>query len=449
MSIGYKKAKYHRRVGFVAVSMVFLLLFSAIVTVAQTATSPVKIGSEAEWFASKIVLMHTPGDEIFLGVVHPAAALFEKPFSIKDATAEHRKYIELLREQGATVYTVVETLLEGTVNNQGKPIPGSKLDALKNFAKESLSIDASALPETMKIDQQAYKEKTIKALHPNELVEIILKQPTVHLYETKTNTGLGATYELKPLMNLYFLRDQMITTAKGIVISRMNSEQRAPETRIVKFVLSKLGIKPIYEVTGEGRLEGGDYFSAGDTALIGQGLRTNAIAIKQLLDNQVFGLPHVAVVKDSWKNQEEMHLDTYFNIISPVLAVLVELRMNTLDKSATDAVQSKVDLYELEDDGYKLKVADIEFQKFLEEEMGFKLIPVSRDNQISYGINFLTIAPNTILAIDGVSIEYKQALKEAGVDAIWMDFHNLTGGYGAAHCTTQVLLREDTATQNK
>ncbi len=448
MSIRYKKVRYHRRVGCVAVTMVFLLLFSGIVTVAQTATSQVKIGSEAEWFPSKTILMHTPGDEIFLGVVHPDAALFEKPFSIKDAMAEHRKYIELLREQGATVYSVVETLLEGTVNNQGEPIPGPKFDALRNFAKEFLTIDASALPEKMATDQQAYKEKTLKGLHPAELVEVILKQPTVHLYETQTNTGLGATYELKPLMNLYFLRDQMITTAKGIIISKMDSEQRAPETKIVKFVLSKLGINHIYEVTGEGRLEGGDYFSAGDTALIGQGLRTNAAAIKQLLDNQLFGLPRVAVVKDSWKNQEEMHLDTYFNVISPGLAVLVELRMNTLDKPAIDGVQSKVDVYELEDDGYKLKAANVEFQKFLEEEMRFKLIPVSRNDQLNYGINFLTIAPNKILAIDGVSIEYKQTLKDAGVDATWMDFHNLTGGYGAAHCTTQVLLRQDTATNN-
>ena len=80
--------------------------------------------------------------------------------------------------------------------------------------------------------------------------------------------------------------------------------------------------------------------------------------------------------------------------------------------------------------------------------MRFKLIPVSRNDQLNYGINFLTIAPNKILAIDGVSIEYKQTLKDAGVDATWMDFHNLTGGYGAAHCTTQVLLRQDTATNN-
>jgi len=76
----------------------------------------------------------------------------------------------------------------------------------------------------------------------------------------------------------------------------LNSVQRAPETKIIKFVLKKLGITPIYEVKGGGRLEGGDYFSAGEIAFIGQGLRTNAEGVKQLLENRVFGTPLVAVV---------------------------------------------------------------------------------------------------------------------------------------------------------
>jgi arginine deiminase len=169
----------------------------------------------------------------------------------------------------------------------------------------------------MRETQRKYKEETIVKLSPRELVQIILFQPTVHLYPTSANTGLRATYEVSPVMNLYFCRDQMITTAKGVVIAKMNSPQRAVETKIMKFVLSKLGIRPIYEVVGKGRLEGGDYFSAGDMAFIGQGLRTNGEGVKQLLGNKVFGLPKVAVVKDSWRTQEEMHLDTYFNIIGP------------------------------------------------------------------------------------------------------------------------------------
>lgn len=53
----------------------------------------ITVGSRAEWLDAKTLLMHTPGQELFLGVVHPAAALFEKPFSIDRAAAEHRNYI--------------------------------------------------------------------------------------------------------------------------------------------------------------------------------------------------------------------------------------------------------------------------------------------------------------------------------------------------------------------
>jgi arginine deiminase len=401
-----------------------------------------EVGCRAEWHRPKTVLMHTPGEELFAGVIHPAAALFEKAFSIEFAAKEHRTYIRRLRNHGATVYTVVDVLLKGTVDERGAAIPGPDLDALRNFAVEFLTIDASALPEDMRSEQPRYVEETLKQLHPRELVSLILRQPTVHLYSTQSNTGLGATYGISPVMNLYFLRDQMITTAKGVVMAKMNSAQRAPETRIIKFVLSKLKIRPIYEVTGGGRLEGGDYLPAGDVALLGQGLRTNAEGVRQLLENKVFGLPRVAIVKDKWKNQEQMHLDTYFNIIGPRLAVLVEERLSLPGKPAAAIMRPQVDLYELKDGRYRCVRSNMDFQEFLEKDLGFKLIPVPRDDQLRYGINFLTIAPDRILAIDGVSEKYKRTLAELGVNATWMDFRNLTGGYGAAHCTTQVLHRE-------
>jgi len=426
-----------------AVGMVLFLAISHIVILPGKADQQgSNVGSRAEWHVAKRVLMHTPGDELFMGVIHPAAALFERPFSIKGAEAEHRNYIERLQEHGITVHRVVETLLAGTVDKHGNPTAGPELDALRTFAEQFPTIDSSALPANQRREQQTYKKETFAALHPYELVKIILRQPTVHLRITTTNTGLTATYEESPVMNLYFLRDQMITTSKGVVISKMNSPQRAPETKVIKFVLTKLGIKPIYEVVGKGRLEGGDYFSAGEAALIGQGLRTNAEGIQQLLDNKVFGVPFVLVVKDPWKNQAQMHLDTYFNIINPKLAVMVAERLNSPNKPAVETMRSRVDVYELEAGTYALKSRDADFQNYMEKKMGFEFIPVSNLDQLRYGINFLTIAPNKILAIDGVSAEYKRALKDAEVDATWMDFYNLTGGYGAAHCTTQVLFRE-------
>lgn len=69
-------------------------------------------------------------------------------------------------------------------------------------------------------------------------------------------------------------------------------------------------------------------FQLGKMSFIGLGTSTNEEALNQLLENDVFGVNRVVAVKDSWKNQEQMHLDTYFNVINPNLAVLVDMRMS-------------------------------------------------------------------------------------------------------------------------
>ena len=400
-----------------------------------------KIGQPAEWDKAKSIIVYTPQDEVFWGIIHPKAALFEGGFSLKQAQKEHKNYIKLLEKNGIKVYRVSDIILQGTVDENGNAIEGNELKELQKFAGEFLTYDTSKLSKSDQQEEERYKQEILKVMHPVTLKEILFLNPIVHLYKTPTNTGFAARYELDPLMNMYFLRDQMITTGKGIVIGKFNSVQRAKETKIIKFVLHKLGIKPIYEVTGKGRLEGGDFFMAGDVALIGNGLRTNTEGIKQLLDNKVFGTEYVVVVKDSWKNQEQMHLDCYFNIIAPKLAVLAANRMTVDGKPASPKEVLKADIYKMVDGKYVLEKNNIDFLNYLEKTLEYKVIPVSVSDQLKYGVNFLTISPDKILGIDGVSDKYKETLKNAGVDATWMDFKNLTQGYGAAHCTTQVIQR--------
>lgn len=407
------------------------------------------VGSRAEWLAAKTVVVHTPGDEIFFGLTHPAAALFERPFSMDGARKEHSEFICLMANSGVRVLRLVDILLAGTIDAAGVLQPGPELERLRALAFESLRYDTKALPKKLATVQTAYKKDVISKLHPKELVSIIMQQPSIALQSTKGhNTGLNARYGANPVMNLYFMRDQVITTAKGLVIGHFNAPQRELETKIVRFAYKKIGITPVYEVTGTARLEGGDFIPAGDTALIGQGLRTNTEAVRQLLSADVFGTKRVAVVKDSWKNQNQMHLDTYFNILEKNLAVIVEERIDQRDssgkivKAADPAKKSVVDLYEMKDGKYLKTAKNIPLQKFLEDDLKMKLIPVKNADQLKYGINFLTLGAKKILAIDGVSTEYKQRLAAEGVDATWMNFSNLTGGYGAAHCTTQVIVRE-------
>ncbi|MBA4418041.1 MAG: amidinotransferase [Syntrophus sp. (in: bacteria)] len=409
----------------------------------------IQTGSAAEWLSPKTVIVHTPGDEVFLGLTHPAAALFERPFSLDRARQEHSRFICLLNKHGARVYRLIDILLAGTINDRGDPLAGEALSRLRELAFQALQYDTSALTGGEAATQNKYKEEVIASLHPVELIKIILQQPLVRLETTEGhNTGFKATYWMDPVMNLYFMRDQVMTTAKGLVVGHFNAVQREMETKIVRFAYTKLGITPIFEVYGNARLEGGDFIPAGEAAFIGQGLRTNGEAIKQLLDAQVFGTKWVVVVKDPWKNQDQMHLDTYFNIIDKNLAVLVEERMDVRDergrliKSADPGRRAGVDVYELGPEGYRKQISNADFQVFLEKNRGFRLIPVSNADQLKYGINFLSMGKRKILAIDGVSLEYKARLAQEGVEVTWMDFSNLTGGYGAAHCTTQVIRRE-------
>lgn len=418
--------------------LTYVLLMFLVFGCSNDFSSFENVGSRAEWDKAAVVLAHTPGDEILLGVLHPSAALFERPFDIQKAGKEHREFIRLLREDfGVQVFTVVEVLLKGTIDKNNEILNGRELDNLRNFTKEFIIIEAENFNASLKKEQNLYLMKNLKSLHPRDLVKIILNRPKIYLSKIQGNTGFSAKYELSPQMNLYFLRDQLITTSKGVVVGRMNSPQRFHETKIVSFVLHKLGIKSIFNVQRPGFLEGGDFIPANDTAFIGQGLRTNAEGIQQLLKAKVFGTKRVVIVKDFWKHQSQIHLDTFFNIIDKDLAVIAENRKNPKSQKMI----LLADVYGFKEGAYRIEKKDINFINYVENRLGFNLISVPILDQINYGVNFLTVAPRIILGIEGVSDIYKDRLMAAGVKATWVNFDNLKGGYGAAHCTTQVLLR--------
>lgn len=78
-------------------------------------------------------------------------------------------------------------------------------------------------------------------------------------------------------------------------------------------------------------MEGGDFIPLYNMVFIGTGLRTNQSAINQLLNINAFDDKLVIVVKDPWLQQEQMHLDTYFNVISNKVVVLAEQRIKNTD----------------------------------------------------------------------------------------------------------------------
>ena len=403
-----------------------------VVAVATSFTACIQSGGasggtypQSEWDYAKAILMHTPGEELFDGVIHPYAGLFEYYFDVDKAAEEHRGYIEALERNGVEVYTVHELLSQ------------APMDKLRSCAMSALTYDTSALTDTAVAENEAYRLSIIDQMSRADLIRCILLRPTVKLSTTINNTGVEATYTHSPLMNLYFTRDQSITTPRGHIIAQMNSTQRADETQIVALCYKQLGVKPILTITGEGRLEGGDYLRGGTLSYIGCGMRTNLDAIEQIMRADAFGHDTVAVVNDHKWWQMQMHLDTYFNIIDKDLCTLVESRY--LAKEG-DPEWVTVDLYTRKpgEKDYTLTQREIPFVEFLKQR-GFTIIPIKLEDELHYANNFLTIAPRHIMAVGNQSKELQDAFSKHGVKVEWIPLETLIKGYGAAHCMTQVI----------
>lgn len=410
-------------------------------------------GAAAEWHRAADILVHTPGRELLMGVVHPEAALFENVFSTYEAANEHREYQAQLTRTGARVHNLVDLLARASESE------------LLPLARTALTYDDSALKPEHQACSKEYREKVLASLDKKDLIDTIVQRPKITLtYKNNTlaedpgsrrgpgsvdlppcaDFSLLAKYELSPVMNLYFTRDQLMTTARGLVLTRMAVPQRAIETEIVRFAVQQLGVSTFLEIKAPGTVEGGDFLPAGNWVFIGQGLRTNDDAIQQLLAADAFRTsagrsPGVIVVKDPWLRQEEMHLDTYFNIIDSDLAVLVADRFPV--GNVCEGKCPKVDIWVKGNDGkYTRQVTDQPFATAL-ANLRFEVIPVSKKNQQAYGINFLTVRARNILIDQDIDQEYRAQLAAKRVTTTYVNFSNLKMGFGAAHCTTQVVRR--------
>ncbi|MBR6174745.1 MAG: hypothetical protein IKQ52_04075, partial [Bacteroidales bacterium] len=113
---------------------------------------------QAEWSKASVILMHTPGQELFDGVIHPSAGLFEDYFDVEKAAAEHRNYIKMLQKNGIKVYTVRQILEE------------TGIDSLRALAGELLQYDVSALDDDAAVEADRYKKEVIAKMSRADLI---------------------------------------------------------------------------------------------------------------------------------------------------------------------------------------------------------------------------------------------------------------------------------------
>lgn len=213
-------------------------------------------------------------------------------------------------------------------------------------------------------------------------------------------------------LDALYTRDALVVTPKGLVKPRMGKPQRRKESDANAAALQKLGLPIAGEITGEGKLEGGDLvWLDRHTLLAGVGYRTNLEGVEQLQklcgdDVKIhwFDMPHYKGVTDVF------HL---MSVLSPVAEDLAVVYQPLMPARLVEFLQSR-----------NIKFVDVPEQEF-----------------DSMGCNVLAIAPRHVICVDG-NPETVARMQAAGLKVEVLKAQDISRkGEGGPTCLTRPLVR--------
>jgi N-dimethylarginine dimethylaminohydrolase len=211
--------------------------------------------------------------------------------------------------------------------------------------------------------------------------------------------------------NAMFVRDLMLMTPEGAIVTRPASTVRAGEERLVAEALAQLGVPILMTVHGSGTFEGADVVWVDEhLCFLAEGLRTNeegANQVERMLreigvtEVVRVGLPHGA-----------MHLDGLLAIIDCDLAVVWPQR------TPFKAVSTL-------------------------RERGFRFIEVDNEQEAQecLPMNFVALAPGEILMPAG-GANMRDRYEAAGVCCHLVDISECIKAGGGIHCMSGFLKRD-------
>ena len=209
-----------------------------------------------------------------------------------------------------------------------------------------------------------------------------------------------------------YTHDALIVTPRGLVKPRMGKPQRRKESEINGGALESLGFPIAGEITGEGKVEGGDLVWIDRyTLMAGVGYRTNLEGLRQLgelagpdVEILWFDMPH-------YKGRSDVfHLMSCLSPLDHDLAVVYPPLM---------------------------AARQIEFL----ESRGIKFVEVPADEFDTMGCNVLALGPRHALMVEG-NPETERRMKAAGVKVDVIKGYDICRkGEGGPTCMTRPLVR--------
>lgn len=226
----------------------------------------------------------------------------------------------------------------------------------------------------------------------------------VDSFPAHSKTGLDSLYT----------RDASVLCDDGMILCNMGKRTRAGEPAAQRGFFRKRGVPVAGEITGEGRLEGGDLiWLHSDTVVVGHGYRTNREGIRQLRtlladlarEVMVVPLPH-------WKGPSDVfHL---MSMISPLDHDLALVYSPLLPVPFRQSLISR----------------------------GISLVEVPEAEFNTMGCNVLTVAPRVCVVLEG-NPETRKRLEEAGVEVHAYHGEEISiPGEGGPTCLTRPVYRQ-------
>jgi N-dimethylarginine dimethylaminohydrolase len=212
--------------------------------------------------------------------------------------------------------------------------------------------------------------------------------------------------------NAMFMRDSVFMTPEGAILARHAIDVRRGEERFVAETLGKLGVPILKTVHGSGIFEGAcAMWVDRQTVIIGTGVRANAEGARQVEETlRTIGVTDFIHFPIPYGHA---HVDGLFNFIDHDLAMMFPW-------------QTPYDLWE------QL------------HEKGIEIIEAPSISEVRdrLALNFVAIGPRKLVVPHDVPHTIR-LLEKHDVEVIPVDITELRKGWGALHCMTAFLKRQD------
>jgi len=212
--------------------------------------------------------------------------------------------------------------------------------------------------------------------------------------------------------NAMYMRDNMFMTPEGAILARQAIVARRGEEMYVAKALAKLGVPIVRTVSGQGVFEGAcALWVDRETVIVGTGNRSNAQGTQQVMEALTYmGVKHFIPFHIPFGHA---HVDGLMAMIDHDLAMIFP--------------------WQVSHDVWRAL-----------RERGIEVLEAPSVDEVKYhsAVNFVTLAPRKVLMATG-SPRTCELLDKHSVEVVEVDINELQKGWGALHCMTAFLKRED------